>query len=266
MMTIMLTGANGYVGSFLNSFFKERSWDVRLPIICDEKKWRFLESIPQEQFKGIDVLIHAAWDMDSSDKKKAYDTNVLGSKKLIDEATKAGVKQMIFISTMSAYEGCSSCYGKTKLMVEQEVLKHGGIVIRPGLIYGQHSGGMIGKLSTLVQKLPIVPLPCADKKQYLIDERRVVDFICRVVAGETPSGIYSLANPVPVTMKEIILNIASDLKKKILIIAIPWRLVWLGLFAAQLLRLKLPVNTDNLIGLAKANPAPDFSSFNKYAT
>lgn len=264
-MTIMLTGSNGYVGNLIAAALSKKGWNVCIPKTHNGKKWRLLDPIPKEEFNGVDTLVHVAWDMDSSKKKKAFHTNVLGSQRLIDQAIAGHVKHLIFISTMSAYEGCHSYYGKTKLLVEQEVLQHGGIVIRPGLINSKNSGGMIGKLSALVNKLPMIPLPCANKNQYFVDDTTVTEFIDRAIIGEIPSGIYSLANPVSATMKEIVLSIAKTAKKRVFIVPVPWQFLWLGLFIAQLVRLKLSVNTDNLIGLVKANPAPDFSSFIKYA-
>jgi hypothetical protein len=58
----------------------------------------------------------------------------------------AGVRRLVFISTISAFDGCRSFYGKGKLEVERITHSLGGWVIRPGLLYGEKPGGMLGRL------------------------------------------------------------------------------------------------------------------------
>lgn len=259
-MKIIVTGAHGYVGSLITAALKANEWSVKTLKTADESSWRLLNDLPKEQFCDTTALVHAAWDMRFSSKKEAFMTNVIGSRKLIQQAIQEKVKKLIFISTMSAYEGCSSHYGQMKLLIEKEVLDAGGIVVRPGLVFGSKEGGMVGKLLGLVKKLSIIPLPCASAKQYLVNDKILTNFICQVIEGGIAPGLYSLANPIPLSMKEIILHLAASLGKKAWIIPVPWQLAWLGLFFAQILRLQLSVNTDNLIGLARANPHPDFSA------
>lgn len=259
-MKIVVTGAHGYVGRLISSAFQSQGWCVETLQHGTGASWRLLQDLPQEHIDGATALVHAAWDMSRSSNEATWKTNVLGSKKLIQQTFQAGIKQLIFISTMSAYEGCHSHYGKEKLYIEKEILIAGGIVVRLGLVYGANTGGMMGKLLSLVKRLALIPLPCAHAKQYLIHDQAVTHFLSQAIQGKIPSGTYSLANATPHSMKEIILHLAASLRKKVVIIPIPWQLAWLGLLVSEALGWHLPVHRDNLIGLAKANPHPDFSS------
>jgi len=263
-MKIVVTGAYGYVGQLISSALQAQGWSVETLKNERGESWRFLQDLPKEKIDGATTLVHAAWEMTLSSKKAPFTTNVIGSKKLIQQAIEAGIKQLIFISTMSCYEGCSSHYGQEKLYVEKKILEAGGIVVRLGLVYGHDMGGMMGKLLSLVKKLSVIPLPCVHAKQYLTPDTVMKDFMCQAVEGKIPTGIYSLVDPTARSTQEIILGLAESLRKKVFIIPFPWQLAWLGLFISQGLGLRLPIHTDNLIGLAKANPHPDFSSLQKF--
>jgi nucleoside-diphosphate-sugar epimerase len=62
------------------------------------------------------------------------------------------------VSSIAAFDGCRSLYGRGKLAVESAVLQAGGVRVRPGLVYGDSQGrGMVGSLAKAA-KLPIVPV------------------------------------------------------------------------------------------------------------
>src|SRR5690606_18848395 len=72
-------------------------------------------------------------------------------------ATTALKARFIFVSSQTAQAGAPTQYGRTKHSIEQLVLESGGIVIRPGMVYGGPSLGLNGTLSRLVRKLPVLP-------------------------------------------------------------------------------------------------------------
>ncbi len=259
-MKVLLTGASGYVGGMLQEAFTRRHWIVLRPHRADSHPWRLPDEVNAVCFEGCDALVHCAWDMRPFSPEDAHRTNVLGSRRLVQQAREAGVERIIFISSMSAYTGCQSTYGSMKLEVEQEVLSAGGVVVRPGLVYGAKPGGMMGKLMDLVAKLPVIPLPCADARQYLVDEETLAAFTIRAASEAIPSSIYSLANPQALSMQEIVSLLASALGRRVFIFPVPWRLAYLGLWLARACGIRLPVTSDNLLGLARSNPSPDFSS------
>jgi nucleoside-diphosphate-sugar epimerase len=70
-----------------------------------------------------------------------------GSNTLFEAARRAGVERIVFISTISAFDGCRSAYGKTKLAVEKSLAGTTAVVLRPGLVFGgSHSGGVFGSI------------------------------------------------------------------------------------------------------------------------
>ena len=84
--------------------------------------------------------------------------NVEGSRKILEAAREAKTPKIIFISSISAFDGCRSLYGRAKLEIEKIALDCGALVIRPGLVYGEGAGGMFGKLVAQMKKSSVIPL------------------------------------------------------------------------------------------------------------
>ena len=65
----------------------------------------------------------------------------------------------------------------------------GGVVVRPGLLYGPGAGGMIGMLTRLVRALPVVPvLVGEDRPLYLAHQDDAAELIARVAAVYDATG------------------------------------------------------------------------------
>jgi len=70
----------------------------------------------------------------------------------------AAVESIVVISSLSAFAGCRSLYGKAKLQIESLALSADAVVIRPGLVYGNDSGGMFGRLVRQVRGSRLLPV------------------------------------------------------------------------------------------------------------
>ena len=180
-----------------------------------------------------------------------------------EAARAAGVGKIIFISSISAFDGCRSLYGKAKLEIEKIALENGALVIRPGLVYGSGPGGMFGKLAAQVRKSSVIPLiGDGSQIQFLVHHEDLCAFIENFAAGkiEIAPQILTAANEQPWPFKQLLLEIARALGKKLKFIPLPWRLVWAGLKSAELCGLKLNFRSDSLVSLMHQNPSPDFSA------
>ena len=145
--TVGVTGANGYVGSQLRDCFSHQGWtvyslvrersgaqphpDAVIPFSLDE-------GVDPGRLRGIDVLVHCAYDFRTTRWEEIHRTNVMGSIRLFEEARKAGVKRIVLISTMSAFEGCASMYGRAKLEIERTARGDDVAIVRPA---GLRAGG-----------------------------------------------------------------------------------------------------------------------------
>src|SRR5579871_161828 len=162
-----ITGANGYVGSVVARWFANHGWKV-FALTRGENTGPYPQipfflgaTLEPKVFEanGITTLIHCAYDFRPVDWPSIRRTNVEGSQSLLQSAKQGGVRKVIFISSISAFPGCASLYGRAKLEIEAAVTKLGGTMVRPGLIYGSTvSGGMFGALRSQVLTRRVIPL------------------------------------------------------------------------------------------------------------
>jgi nucleoside-diphosphate-sugar epimerase len=262
-----VTGSNGYVGSCVKSYFAAHGWEVvelvRLPAGPAVRTFQLGADISGAALVGVDALVHCAYDFKPLRWRDLQAVNVAGTAKLFEVARGAGVEKIVCLSTISAYEGCRSLYGRAKLEIERIARDHGALSIRPGLVYGPGPGGMFGKLAQQIQKSKVVPMiGNGSQIQFLVHHEDLCAFLEKYAAGKTAElpPCLTAAHPQPWPFKQLLLEIARGLDRQVKFVPLPWRLVWLGLKSAELCGLRLNFRSDSLVSLMYQNPAPDFSA------
>jgi nucleoside-diphosphate-sugar epimerase len=262
-----ITGSNGYVGGCIKNYFAARGWEIleltRAPKAGTRAvKFQLGEKISPQSLAGVSALVHCAYDFTSLRWDEIRAVNVEGSRKLFEAARAADVGKIIFISSISAFDGCRSLYGRAKLEIEKIALDCGALVIRPGLVFGNDSGGMFGKLVAQLRRSSLIPLiGDGSQIQFLVHIEDLSTLIENWASGEIKisSGMFTAANERPWVFKQLLLEIAHGQNKKIKFIPLPWRLVWAGLKTAEICGVRLNFRSDSLISLMNQNAAPDFS-------
>ncbi len=252
-MNILVTGANGYVGSYLLGALLSEGHCVttltRRPYIRDNTANVVIDNYsPSEIFPsmiGQDVVIHLAGlaHQVSHDKEAAealyQQVNVKHSLMLANEAKKAGVKRLVFISSIKVNGESTvaeipfradmnpapeNAYGRSKLAAEQSlaVLLEGSqtelVIVRPPLVWG---GDVKGNLS-LLRKLVVwgVPLPIAGikNKRDLVSLENLSSFICVLVHHPRAAGqTFLVSDGMARNLAQIVaLNANKDAKLRIL--------------------------------------------------
>jgi len=258
---IGVTGSTGYLGGSLVSALRAQSLNVvayrrSVPDGVNDGSVRHLDlGQPADRgvFDGVSCLIHAAWDLSETDPRRAWELNVAGSKRLLETALDAGVQRVIFISSMSAYFGTRQPYGLMKLAVERAVLEAHQVVVRPGLVYGAHSGGMFLTLAKLAH-LPVIPV-FRGAQQYTLHVDDFISALSTLVSSrDVPSAVIGLANETPTSFKDIMQTLAEAADSSAKTVVVPWHALLALLRAAERLGVVLPVRSDSLLGLVR--PAP----------
>jgi nucleoside-diphosphate-sugar epimerase len=266
--TCAITGTTGYLGGRLKSAFQQRNWRVidlnRRPVDAgsSHKPFRLGDDPQPESFSGARALIHCAYDFKQLAWSGIHASNVAGSEKLFRAAVQAGVKKLIYISSISAFDGCKSLYGKAKLETERIAFSFGAWVIRPGLIWGDPPGAMFGRLVDQVKRAWVLPLTGGGGQiQYLVHHEELADFICHCAENrDAPlARPVTIAHEQPWTFRQILEEIAAEREKRLAFIPVPWRLVWCALKAAELCHVPLDFRSDSLVSLSYQNPTPSFA-------
>lgn len=191
-MNILITGANGFVGSYLLDSLFEQGHMV-FPIYRSKVDLHanaiYVDDYALADWadilRDIDVVIHLAGIANATlnDDQAYFDVNVNYTAAVVRGAISAGVNRFIFLSTIkvngegslkeqqflySDNENPLSLYAQSKYQAEnvlkelcsEEVMDF--VIVRPPLIYGPKVKGNFNQLITMAKSL--VPLPFADIK------------------------------------------------------------------------------------------------------
>ncbi len=228
MKKILITGANSYIGT---SFEK---WVSRYPdkysvdtIDMEDNNWK------EKSFKGYDVVFHVAGIAHIKETRKNaelyYKVNRDLAFNVAQKAKNDGIKQFVFLSSMSVYgiengvidkntsPNPKSNYGKSKLQAEELVIPleedtFKVAILRPPMIYGKGCKGNYPRLSNFAQKAPFFPNVKNKRSMIYIDN--LCEFVRLLIDGYN-RGLFFPQNKEYVCTSEMVKLIAEAHGKKI---------------------------------------------------
>lgn len=265
-----VTGANGYIGGVVTDCLRREGWKV-LALVRPERAARTSDEsivpfsleggVDPERLKNVDALVHCAYDFRQLHWQDIHRVNVEGALRALDAASAAGIPKMIFVSSIAAFEGCHSLYGKAKLEIETRALKAGAGVIRPGLVYGKRAGGLFGTLQRIVARSSLVPLiNHGEQTTCLAHEEDVGHLISTLLRRSSlPARPISAGSEKRKTFRQLLEAIGEVNGKKLVFVPIPSKCMLLGLRMTEAAGLRPGFTSDNLISFLNPNPRPDFA-------
>ncbi|MHB8613217.1 MAG: NAD-dependent epimerase/dehydratase family protein [Candidatus Dormibacteraceae bacterium] len=270
MRSIAITGARGFVGAMLARRFEQAGWTVtRLSHSTSGAgtvPFELGDEVQPEIFRSrqITALIHCAYDFKPISRAKIHSVNVEGTRKLLAAATSGDVERTAVLSSISAFEGSRSEYGRAKLEIEAAAAAAGALVVRSGLVWADwppSGGGMFGSLARSAGAR-LVPLIDGSHPQYLIHEQDLFELLRRYCAGElqNPGKPVVAAAPRPWAMRELLAELARRQGTRPRFLPVPWQPVWAGLRLAELVHLPVPYRSDSVVSLVYQDREPDFES------
>lgn len=241
---VILTGANGYLGSYIIRELLHQNYGVvacRYPhyasVIINNEQVLYVEvditKAATEQYELIRAIknkkvmgvINAAALLGSSDYDANYKVNAQGVMNMMEFARLHGINRFIQISSVVVQKKIKGPYGVTKLK-GQEMLIHSELdytVFIPAMIMGPESLGLNRVLKNVFRIPFVVPLIGTGKETqhpiYVKDLARAVVDSIEVKAAH--NKVYEIAGDRVLTFREFIRLILRYYDKKKVFIFIP---------------------------------------------
>ena len=228
MKKILITGANSYIGISFDEYMKNYSKEYLIDTLdMLDSTWK------NKDFSGYDVIYHVAGiaHQKETDENKYlyYEVNRDLSIEVAEKAKKDGVKQFIFLSSMSVYgldtgvitkhtlPEPKSNYGKSKLQAEQQLClmedeNFALTIIRPPMVYGKNCKGNFQSVIKLVKKLPVFPM--VENRRSMIYIDNLSSFV-KLCIDKNLKGLFLPQNREYVQTTDMASIIAKSFDKKL---------------------------------------------------
>lgn len=249
---VVVSGATGFLGTAICARLQADGLEVRRllrkPSATDSNAFEcsLPDTLDTAAFAGATALVHCAWDTRFQSAARAREVNVGGSRALFAAAREAGAR-IVFISTLSAHAQAESTYALTKLEVEELLESQRDAIVRPGTVIGE--GGVFWRQAQSIAALPFIPLFYGGEQRY---QTVALDDVCAGISAILQRGLggaFGLAEVEPVRLRDVYQAVAEALGKRARFLTLPGTPVLAGLRVCEALGFRLPVSSDNLLGL-----------------
>lgn len=228
MKNILITGKNSYIGTSLEKWLGKEPDKYKVGTVdMIDGTWK------EKDFSKYDVVFHVAGIAHIKETKENRDLYYKINRDLAYEtaykAKKDGVKQFVFLSSMSVYgmeyggvdENTplrpNSAYGKSKMEAEKSIngLSDDSFIVailRPPMVYGKGCKGNYPKLVGLALKTPI--FPNIENKRSMIYIDNLSEFAKQLIDNRS-GGLFFPQNDEFVNTSEMVELIAEAHGKKV---------------------------------------------------
>jgi len=269
MPNVLVTGATGFIGSALCNSLREcchvvrgvvRTMDsltpgvsgpnyVAIGDIGSETDWS--PALP-----GMECVIHCAARAHvlretESDALAVYRTvNVEGTKQLAEQASVAGVKRLVFLSSIGIHGICThgshrfahddvpaptEDYAISKWEAEQALLKISArtglevVIVRPPLVYGPNTKGNFLRLLQLIASGLPLPLGALRNQRSLVGLDNLIDLLAHCIDHPAAVGqTFLVSDDHDLSTSDLVRKLAHALGQSSRLLAVPLPLLRLG--------------------------------------
>ena len=284
----LVVGSSGFIGARLTAALRADGLAVRCAsrqrgndatqVVADLSSPASLLSACD----GIETVYHCAGyahafaSLTASDAEQHWQVNFEGTRNLVAAAGGAGVKRLVFLSSVKAmaepgdrqadesFPGApESAYGKSKLAAERAVLDAAGrfgmhvVNLRLSMVYGAGGRGNLERMGRLVARGLFPPLPETGNHRSMIHVDDVIAAMRLVAADKRAAGgTYILAGDEAPSGRELYDALREALGMPPVRWSVPRALLALGAaggdMIGQLMRRRMPLNSEVLDRLLKS--------------
>lgn len=253
MKTVLVTGANGFIGRHLCPHLVAAGWRVRAAVrhvvsrVQDGVDYRRYAGLSggtdwRPLLDGIEAVVHLAARVHvlretETDPLAAFRTvNVAGSEALARQSSEAGVKRFVFLSSIGAAvaagergnDHAPTPYQRSKREAElrlAEVARETGlelVILRPPLVYGPDAPGNVVRLRTAIARGIPLPLGGLRNRRSLLYVENLVDAIRVCLDHEAgPGHVFELSDGEAISTSDLVRRLATAAERRVLLFPIP---------------------------------------------
>jgi nucleoside-diphosphate-sugar epimerase len=272
-MTVLVTGATGFLGSHVTDLLVERGERPRVLIRPGDNLGSLAEAAVDicvadindrtgvaAAVRGIDRVMHCAARTGPWGPSSEYErTNVRGLENMVRAAIAAGVRRIVHVSSITVHgndvggEADESAplraepnpYSRSKVagerLLERLVRDEGApvTVVRPGWIYGPRDTASFARFARMIEKGQMIMFgPGANHLPLIYVRDAAVGVLLASEANGAAGRSYLLVNDEPVTQREFLVALAARLGARAPTRRIPYHIaLLLGAAAENLGRL-----------------------------
>jgi uncharacterized protein YbjT (DUF2867 family) len=235
-MKILVTGGTGVIGEGVIPELIGRGHTVRLlsrHARDDARQWPGVDPFEGNvadastlggAAEGCDAVVHIAGIVEENPPDVTFEkVNVGGTRNIVEEAERAGVRRFVFVSSLGADTGQSD-YQRSKLAAEQVVEQSGldWTIVRAGNVYGP-GDEVISLILKMVRALPVVPvIDRGDQKFQPIWHEDLAKVLATAVErNDLQKRILDGAGPETTTMNDLLRRFAEITGRTFLRVPVP---------------------------------------------
>ena len=244
-MKNLVTGATGFIGSFIAEELVKRGESVRV-IARKTSNTDFLKSLKNVEIvygdlgdpdsirkavSGVDRIFHsAALVGDWVPREEAYRINVGGTRYLLEAARGENIKKFVFVSSLAVLGmrdhqktppeapriKTGDVYADTKIDSEELVVnfcKKYNIpftVIRPGFVFGPRDHKVVPGIAKFLKKGKFLFIGSGKNKVNMIYVENLADAVLKAADSQNAVGqIYNVTNDSGLSMEDVVFMIAD---------------------------------------------------------
>jgi uncharacterized protein YbjT (DUF2867 family) len=281
MATVLITGADGFVGSHLVPELLGAGHRVvglvRTPAAAQLVLGRLergtrpgLETRIGDvtepatltaTLAGVDAVAHlAAIPRDRGDGAELLRVNTEGTRNLVEAMTTAGVRRLVHLGALGVADDPALHYARSKARAEALVAGSSldWTIVKPSLLFGERDG-FFNIVADLVRLSPgIVPVPGDGRSRF---QPLSVEDLAQAIRRTLEDPAYvarsvELGGPRYWTYREITAEVCTAMNRRRAILPMPIALIRLVAGASERLHIPFPVATDQLRQLKLDNVGP----------